>query len=203
MPKTEPKKELPVLPFASQAAWEKWLAREHQKSDGVLLKLAKKDSGIPSVTYAEAVEVALCYGWIDGQSKRVDDEYFVQRFTPRRSRSIWSKINVGKVDALTAAGKMKPAGLAEVERAKADGRWDAAYASPRNVTVPDDLLAALEKNKKAKAFFEQLDRTNRYAVLFRIHGAKKPETRARRIAEFVKMLADQGLLHPSRAKKAG
>ena len=155
------------------------------------LKIAKKNSGIASVDYQQAVEVALCYGWIDGLVRRFDDDFYVQRFTPRRAKSKWSKINRGKVEELIKAGKMKPAGLAEVERAKADGRWDAAYDSPSTIEVPDDLVRALKKKPKARKSFETLNRTNRYAILYQIHDAKKPETRARRIRRFVEML-DEG-----------
>lgn len=152
------------------------------------MKLAKKGSGFASVTYAEAVEVALCYGWIDGQAKRLDDVYYLQRFTPRRARSKWSKINRAKAEKLIESGAMKAAGLREVDRAKMDGRWDAAYDSPSTARVPDDLRAELDKNHKARGFFEALDATNRYAILHRIHDAKRPETRERRIKKFVAML---------------
>jgi uncharacterized protein YdeI (YjbR/CyaY-like superfamily) len=147
------------------------------------------------VTYAEALEEALRYGWIDGQARRIDNEFYVQRFTPRTKRSIWSKINRGKVATLTADGRMHPAGLAEVERAKADGRWEAAYDSVRDAPVPDDLRAFLEKNAKAKKFFESLSSQNRYGILFRLHTAKKPETRAKRFAQFTEMLKKGEKLH--------
>ncbi|MGI8407930.1 MAG: YdeI/OmpD-associated family protein [Actinomycetota bacterium] len=180
--------DYPTCTFASQDHWAKWLAREHSSSDGVWVKIAKKASGIPSVTYAEAVEIALCYGWIDGQVKRLDDDYFVQKFTPRRARSKWSKINVAKVTDLIADGKMQPAGLAEVDRAKADGRWEAAYDSPSTATVPPDLEVALEKSPAAKRFLGTLTSSQRYSILYSIQDAKRPETRARRIAKFVEML---------------
>ena len=180
--------EQPTLSFESQRAFEKWLAKEHKNSDGIWLKIAKKGSGIPTVSYQEALEVALCFGWIDGQMKRYDDDYYVQRFTPRRARSKWSKINVGKVQDLIAAGKMKPAGLAEVGRAKENGRWDAAYDSLTTATVPDDLAAALHKNPKAAATFETLTSSQRYSILYQVQDAKRPETRARRITKFVDML---------------
>ncbi len=182
------KEELPTVPFASEKAWEKWLEKNHADSPGVWVKLAKLESGIPSVTYAQALEVALCYGWIDGQKGAFDDEYWLQRFTPRKPRSKWSKINCAKVEALIAAGRMKPAGLREVEAARADGRWEAAYAGAKTIEVPEDLTLALEKNPKAKAFFATLKGASRYAILFRLHDAKKPETRARRLAQFVAML---------------
>ena len=180
--------DLPTLPFASQSKWADWLAKQHNKSAGVWLKLAKKDSGIPTVTYAEALEVALCHGWIDGQKNSFDEKYFLQKFKPRRPKSIWSKINVEKVERLIASGQMKPAGLKAIEAAKADGRWEQAYASQRNISVPEDFQSALNKNKKAKAFFETLNSANRYALLFRIHTAKKADTRAKRISQFVEML---------------
>ncbi len=175
--------------FRSAAAFEEWLEAEHERSDGIWLEFAKKDSGVPTVTYAEAVEIALCFGWIDGQLKRSDEEgFYRQRFTPRRARSRWSQINREKAEALIAAGRMRPAGLAEVERAKADGRWDDAYAPPSKMTVPDDLRAALDAVPAAAEQWDGLDRRNRYAILYQVHDAKRPETRARRIAKFVDML---------------
>jgi len=188
--------DLPVLAFASSDSWETWLAEQHKSSPGVRLKLAKKGSGIESITYAEALDVALCYGWIDGQANRFDDTYYLQKFTPRRPRSKWSKINRDKVAALVEQGRMQPAGFLEVERAKADGRWDAAYDSPRTATVPADLQEALEANAAALEFFATLNSTNRYAILHRVHDAKRPETRARRIATFVDMLAKHEKLYP-------
>jgi uncharacterized protein YdeI (YjbR/CyaY-like superfamily) len=187
--------ELPTLPFESKKKWADWLAKQHDKSAGVWLKLAKKATGIPSVTYAEALDVALCYGWIDGQKRSFDDKYFLQIFTPRRPKSIWSKINVEKVEQLIASGEMKPAGLKAIEAAKQDGRWAAAYESQKNSSVPEDFLSALEKNKKAKAFFATLNSTNRYAFLFRIHTAKKAETREKRIRQFVEMLEKGETFH--------
>ena len=180
--------ELPTLPFESKKKFTEWLAKNHAKSAGVWMKLAKKATGIPSVTYAEAVEVALCYGWIDGQAGSFDEQYFLQKFTPRRPKSIWSKINVEKVERLIASGEMKSSGLKAVEAAKQDGRWDAAYSSPKNIVVPEDFQSALEKNKKAKAFFESLTGSKRYSFLFRIETAKKAETRMKRILQFVEML---------------
>ena len=177
-----------TLDFDTKAKFRAWLDKNHSKEPGVWIRYAKKGSGIRSIKYDEAVEVALCYGWIDGKVRTVDDDYYMQRFTPRRSKSMWSKINVGKAEALIAAGKMKPAGLAEVERAKADGRWAAAYEAPSNMTVPDDFEKALKKSAKARKFFETLNRSNRYAILYQIADAKKPETRARRIAKFVEMM---------------
>jgi uncharacterized protein YdeI (YjbR/CyaY-like superfamily) len=177
--------------FASAREWGRWLAANHSSEKELWLRLAKKGVGRKTVTRADALEVALCYGWIDGQSKGEDEEYWLQRFTPRTARSKWSKINREAVEALIAAGKMKPAGLAVVEAAKADGRWDAAYASPRNMTVPADLARAMKKRPAAKKFFAGLSAQNRYPILYRIHDAKRPETRARRIAKFVDML-DRG-----------
>jgi len=179
--------ELPVLTFASQEAWRAWLHDHWTDQAGLWLKLAKKASGIPTVTYAEALDVALCYGWIDGQKKSFDESYFLQKFTPRRARSLWSQVNRDKVADLIVRGLMQPQGLAEIERAKADGRWEAAYASPRNTVPPDDLLAALAASPKAEAFFEGLNKTNRYAIVTQIQLAKLPQTRAARIAKFVAM----------------
>ena len=158
--------------------------------------MAKRSSGIASVSLPEALETALCFGWIDGQRKGLDDAWFLQRYTPRRKRSKWSKINRENAEALIEAGRMRPAGLAQVEAAKADGRWEDAYPSPSQMTAPPDLQAELDRNPKAAAFFETLSSTNRYAVLYRIHDAKRPETRARRIAQFVEMLAEGRTLHP-------
>lgn len=180
--------EFQTLAFPSQAKFRAWLDKNHSREPGLWIKYAKKGSGIETVTYAEAVEVALCYGWIDGKVRTVDENYYVQRFTPRRKKSKWSRINRDKAEVLIAAGKMKPAGLAEVERAKADGRWDGAYESAANITVPDDFLRALKKKPKALRFFEDLNKSNRYAILYQIQDAKKPETRERRIAKFVEMM---------------
>ena len=178
--------------------WRAWLERHHAASDGVWLKIAKKASGIASVTHPEALDLALRYGWIDGQRRALDERWFLQRFTPRRSRSVWSKINRDRALELIAAGEMHPAGLREVQRAQADGRFDAAYDGQRVATVPDDLRAALEAQPAAAAFFTGLDSQNRYAVLFRIQTARRPETREKRIAQFVQMLAEGRTLHPPR-----
>ena len=186
----------PVLAFASQAAWREWLEAEHLSSKGLWVKIAKKGSGAETVSYAEALDVALCYGWIDGQKDTFDDRWWLQRFTPRGPRSKWSKINCAKATALIEAGRMRPAGLREVERAKADGRWEAAYDSPSNLTIPQDLADALEANPEAKAFFATLDRTNRYAILYRLHDAKRPATRTQRIEKFVAMLGRGEKLYP-------
>jgi len=186
--------ELP-LAFESKKKWSDWLARQHDKSAGVWLKLAKKDSGISSVAYEEALDVALCYGWIDGQKKGFDEKYWLQKFTPRGPKSIWSKINTEKVEKLIASGEMRTTGLQAVEAAKKDGRWEAAYASQKNISIPDDFRAALDRNEKARAFFETLKSAERYAFLFRIHHAKKPETRARKIQQFIEMLEKREKLH--------
>jgi uncharacterized protein YdeI (YjbR/CyaY-like superfamily) len=180
--------ELPILPFESKKKFADWLAKNHDKSAGLWLKIAKKATGISTVTYAEALDVALCYGWIDGQRNSFDETYFLQKYTPRRPKSIWSKINVEKVERLIASGEMKPSGLKAVEAAKQDGRWAAAYSSQKNIVVPVDFKSALEKNKKAKALFETLTGSRRYSFLFRIETAKKAETREKRIRQFVEML---------------
>lgn len=185
----------PIVEFQDKSAWISWLKKNCDKSTGVWLRLAKKDSGLTSISRNEALDVALCYGWIDGMSKSEGDETWLQKFTPRTKRSIWSKKNRENVQRLIDSGEMQPSGLAEIERAKSDGRWDAAYDSPRTIAVPEDLRQALEKNKKAAKVYEGLDSRNRYAILFRIHNAKKPETRARRIKEFVEMLARGDKLH--------
>jgi uncharacterized protein YdeI (YjbR/CyaY-like superfamily) len=190
------KPDLPVIFFASRDAWEAWLDEHHESSGGVWLKIAKKDSGIESVSYAEALEAALCFGWIDGQKAKLDDEHWLQRFTPRKRASRWSQINRAKAVELIERGEMRPAGLREVERAKADGRWDAAYESQSTATVPDDLRRELDRNPKARDFFAALDSRNRYAILYRVKDAKRPETRARRIAEYVAMLAAGERPHP-------
>ena len=189
------------LPFPDQAAWRAWLAEHHASSDGVWIKFAKKGSGIPTVVYAEAVEESLIHGWIDGQVKRVDDDFYMQRFTPRRAQSRWSKINRAKAEKLIADGRMHPAGLAEVERAKADGRWERAYDSPTTATVPDDLQAALDAEPAAAKAFAELDGNNRYAILHRLQNVKRDETRARKISEYVAMLARGETIHPRRAAR--
>lgn len=192
----DPKPGDPVELFAKPADFERWLRKHHAQASCIWVKYAKKKSGIPSIDWNEAVDVALCYGWIDGQAKSVDETYALQRFTPRGPRSKWSKLNRERVERLIKAGRMQPAGLAEVERAKADGRWDAAYDSPSNAKVPDDLAQALAKSAKAKKFFESLSASNRYSILYRLQEAKKPETRARRLAQFLEMLKRGEKLHP-------
>jgi uncharacterized protein YdeI (YjbR/CyaY-like superfamily) len=189
--------DVPVVSFASQEAWEAWLAKEHERSDGVWLKIAKKGGGVSSPTYQEALDVALCYGWIDGQKGALDADCWVQRFTPRRGQSKWSKINTEKAERLIGAGRMKPAGLRQIELAKADGRWQAAYAGQRAATVPDDLQRALEASPVAKELFDRLNSVNRYAILYRVQDAKRPETRAARIRKFVEMLERGETPHPA------
>jgi len=182
--------DLPVLGFADQPALEEWLEAEYASAPGVYVKLAKKGAGVPSVTYAELVESALCFGWIDGRSNRLDDLFYLQRITPRRSRSVWSQKNVEAAEELIRTGRMRPAGLAAVEAARADGRWERAYAGAATITVPDDLAAALAADPAAQEAFATLDGTNRYAVLWRVHTAASPATRAGRIAALVQMLAE-------------
>lgn len=194
--RTSSEKEIRL--FARPADWEAWLAENHRSSQGVWLRLAKKGSGLRSVTYAEALEVALCYGWIDGQKLGESEQAWLQRFLPRSARSIWSRINREKAQALIASGRMKPAGHAAIDVARKNGNWDAAYESPRAATVPADFQAALDANPQARRFFDDLDRANRYAVLFRIQTVKKPETRARKIQEFIQMLKRQERIHEPR-----
>jgi uncharacterized protein YdeI (YjbR/CyaY-like superfamily) len=194
--KAVPAAELPTLPFATQRAFSDWLADNHASSRGIWLRFAKKASGVASITRAEAIDVALAWGWIDGQGLPGDEATWLQKFTPRGAKSVWSKINREKALALIEAGTMQPSGLAEVERAKQDGRWDKAYDPPSRAAVPDDLQAALAKNKRAAAFFVTLNASNRYAVLWRVQTAKKPETRQKRITELVAMLAREEKLHP-------
>jgi len=189
-------RDRPVLGFASAADWEAWLAENGAVSAGLWLKIGKRGASEPSVTYDEALDVALCHGWIDGQKDTFDEAHWLQRFTPRRPGSKWSRRNRDKATELIARGRMQSAGLREVEAARADGRWDAAYASSSTAEVPDDLQLALDANPAACDFFATLDRANRYAILYRIQDAKRPETRARRIATFVAMLAEGKKLHP-------
>jgi uncharacterized protein YdeI (YjbR/CyaY-like superfamily) len=186
----------PELLFRDRGAWEAWLDKNHATSSGLWLRLARKASGRKSVSYEEALDVALCYGWIDSQGKSEDESYRLQKFTPRAKRSIWSKRNREKALALIKNGQMRPAGLAEVQRAKKDGRWSAAYDSPSRMTVPRDFQAALNRTAQAKAFFKTLDSRNRYAILFRLQTAKRAETRMTRIERFVEMLAKNEKLYP-------
>lgn len=183
-----PEKRLKIVVFKSAAAWASWLAKNHLKSPGIWMRLAKKDSGLSSASYAEALDAALCYGWIDSQKKSFDDKTWLQRFTPRGPKSIWSQVNKKKAMAFKRQGLMKPLGLKAIEDAKKNGNWDSAYASQSSITVPDDLAAAFKRNPAAGAFFKSLKGTDRYAVLFRIHHAKKAATRAAKIAAYVDML---------------
>ena len=191
-----PKTDLPVVLFKDQKAWEAWLRKHFASAAGVWLRVAKKSAQLQSVSYQEALEVALCYGWIDGQKKSFDEECWLQKFTPRGPKSIWSKINRAKALDLIEHGQMRPAGLAAIESAKKNGRWDAAYDSHRTAAPPSDFIIALNKDMKAKAFFATLNSQNRYAILFRIQTAKKVETRQKRINQFVEMLAKHEKLYP-------
>ncbi len=195
------KRDLPVVAFKSQQAWDAWLTSQSAQSKGLWLKLAKKASGITSVSKAEAIDTALCHGWIDGQLYSFDGNYWLIRFTPRQSTSKWSEKNRARALQLVELKRMQSAGLGEIERAKKDGRWDAAYAPQSTAQVPDDLRAALAKNKQAKSFFESLDSTNRYAILHRIQDAKKAETRMARIEKYVAMLIEGKTIYPQKPKK--
>jgi uncharacterized protein YdeI (YjbR/CyaY-like superfamily) len=187
---------LPKLPFASASEWEGWLEDNHAGSEGVWIMMAKKDAGIESVRYPEVLDGALCFGWIDGRREALDERFFLQRFQPRRLRSRWSRINRDKAERLIAEGRMRPAGLAEVERAKADGRWEAAYESQKMSTVPDDLQRELDARPRAKASFGELNRQDRFTILYRLQDAKRAETRARRLAKFVAMLEAGETIRP-------
>jgi len=191
-----PASDYPIVLFADRAAFREWLGRHHASQPGLWLRIAKAASPLRSVTYADALDVALCFGWIDGQKRSYDADSFLQKFTPRQKRSAWSKRNREHVERLIAAGEMHSAGLAAVDAARADGRWDRAYDSPATVTVPEDFAAALAEHPDARAFFETLTGANRYAILYRIQTAVKPETRARRIADFVAKLQRRETLHP-------
>ena len=188
--------DLPIITARSPSQWGKWLAKSHRKLDGVWLRIYKKDSGIKTVTYAEALDEALCHGWIDGIRKSYDAESFIQRFTPRRARSIWSKINIQHVERLTNAGRMKIGGLEAVAAAKGDGRWQAAYDSAKTSEIPQDLLKELARDKKSLAFFKTLNRTNLYSIVWRLQTARKPEIRARRMKAICEMLAKGEKFHP-------
>jgi uncharacterized protein YdeI (YjbR/CyaY-like superfamily) len=187
--------DLPILLFATPPDLEAWLEENHAGSAGLWLKIAKKGSGVESVSYAQALELALCFGWIDSQKRGLDERYFLQRFTPRRPRGKWSLINREKAEGLIGSGAMRPAGLAEVEAAKADGRWEAAYAGQRTAEIPEDLQGELDRSKAAREFFATLDSANRYAILYRLQEAKKPETRERRLRKFVAMLERGEKIH--------
>ena len=186
--------DLPIKLFKDALAWEKWLATHHD-APGLWLKIAKKDQDVRSVNYSDALDVALCHGWIDGLKRACDEQYFLQRFTPRKPRSLWSKLNVARIEKLMKAGRMQPAGLREVERAKADGRWEAAYHAASAMDVPPELAAALKKNAKARKAFEALNATNRYAFCWRVHTAKRPETKQARVEKFVEMLERGEKIH--------
>lgn len=188
-------KEYPTQSFASVHAWEQWLAENHAKSDGIWLRIFKKESGEETVTYAQALDEALCYGWIDGQKNKLDSDSWIQKFTPRRAKSIWSKRNIEHVERLTNEKRMKPAGFQAYEDAKHDGRIANAYDSPANSTVPDDLLQLLEKDIEAKAFFESLNKANKFAITWRLQTAKKPETRQKRMNIILEMLAKGEKFH--------
>lgn len=192
----------PILELSSAAEWAAWLEAHHGRAQGVLLRIAKKGAK-KAVTYAEALDVALAWGWIDSQKQALDADAWLQRFSPRTAKSPWSKINRAKAEAQIAAGTMQPPGLVEVQRAQRDGRWERAYDGARTATVPDDLVAALARNARARAFFETLDSANRYAILYRVQAAKTPETRAERIERFVALCARHETLHPQRAAKGG
>lgn len=184
--------------FANQAEWAAWLEKNHRKAEGLWLRLAKKGSSLQSITYSEALEAALCQGWIDGQKRGESDDAWLQRFVPRSAKSVWSKINREKTTALIATGRMRPAGLAAVESARKDGRWGAAYDSPKSAKVPEDFEAAMNASPRAREFFESLDSANRYALLFRIQTVKKAETRSRKIKAFIRMLERNERIHEAR-----
>ena|ERR687895_1678525 len=188
--------DLPIVSFQSAREWEEWLATNHASSVGIWLRFFKKGSGKPTVTHDEALDVALCYGWIDGQAKKYDELSWLHKFTPRRARSVWSRRNTEHVERLIKENRMKPPGLAEVEAAKADGRWTKAYDSPSKMTMPEDFLKELSKNKEAKAFFETLNKANIYAIAWRLQTAKKPQTREKRMKAILTMLAKGEKFHP-------
>jgi uncharacterized protein YdeI (YjbR/CyaY-like superfamily) len=187
---------LRAIAFSSPEAWERWLDENHHASDGVWIKMGKKQAGVESVRYPEVLECALCFGWIDGRREALDERHFLQRFTPRRSRSRWSRINRDTAERLITEGRMRAAGLAEVQRARADGRWDAAYESQRTIAVPEDLQRELDARPSARAFFDELSSQNRYAILYRLQDARRPQTRARRLKQFVAMLEAGETIHP-------
>lgn len=188
-------KDIPMLPFKTPKSWRAWLETHYAtEPQGLWLRLYKKGRG-QSITYAEALDEALCFGWIDGQKKSYDDDSYLQKFTPRRTRSLWSKRNIEHIERLTQEGRMTPAGQAEVDAARADGRWDRAYDAPSNAQIPGDFLAALDASPKAKAFFETLNKTNRYAIVWRLQTAKKEETRQRRMQQLLTMLERGEKIH--------
>ena len=187
---------LKIIPFSTVEKWEAWLSRNHARSDGIWLRLYKKGSGEASITYTEALDVALCHGWIDSQRGGYDAVSYLQKFSQRRARSVWSKLNTGHAERLIRTGRMRPAGQRQIDMAKEDGRWAAAYASARGAVLPDDFLKAVARNRKAKAFLATLNRHNFYAIVYRLQTAKRPETRVRRIRTFVAMLAKREKFHP-------
>ena len=189
------KADQPVIPFASQRIWEQWLEQNHLEANGVWIQFYKKNSGIASVTYPEALDVALCYGWIDAQLKSIDELSYKQHFTPRRAKSIWSKRNIEHVARLSGEGRMKPAGIKQVEAAQADGRWQQAYDSPANMALPEDFAIELAKNERAFAFYNSLNKTNKYAIGWRIQTAKRPETKEKRMREILEMLEREEKFH--------
>ena len=191
----DPKPDDLILPFASSAAFDRWLARHHAQVSVLWIRHAKKGSGEPSLTWTEAVDVALCYGWIDGQKKSFDDRHWLQKFTRRGPRSVWSKVNISHIERLTAAGRMQPAGLAAVDAAKTDGRWEQAYHSSASAEVPADFVAAVYQDAEARAFYESLNKANRYSIYFRLTTAKKPETRARRFELLLGMMKRGERIH--------
>lgn len=180
--------EAPIKPFAAASAWEEWLAEHHEAELGVWLQIAKKASGIPTVSHEEALDVALCHGWIDGQRKSGDSDYFLQKFTPRRPKSLWSKRNVAKALLLIDSARMRPAGLAQVEAAQLDGRWDAAYDAQRDMVIPEDFLLAVRQDEQAAALFDSLNKTSRFTIGWRLQTAKTAETRTRRFGLLLEML---------------
>lgn len=184
----------PIL-FESEKEWREWLSRHYTQTEGVWMKVAKKSAGVKSITIGDALDTALCYGWIDGQRRSYDDAFYLQKYTPRRPKSLWSKVNIAKVEALIAAGRMQESGFAAIAAAKADGRWDAAYASQRTAETPPELEAALAKNPKAKAFYETLNKTNRYAVIWRLLTAKTEKTKQARLEKMIAMLEDGKTFH--------
>ncbi|WP_178018671.1 YdeI family protein [uncultured Paenibacillus sp.] len=188
--------ELPVMFFGDQQSLENWLENNHETSPGIRLQIAKKNSGVTTVSYDEALESALCYGWVDSQKEKFDEKMWIQRFTPRRAKSIWSKVNKDKAELLITNGRMKPSGFKAIEVAKKNGQWDKAYESQSIASMPEDFAIELERNVKAKAFYETLNSPNKYAILFRIHNAKKQETRAKRIQQFVAMLEKGEKIYP-------
>jgi uncharacterized protein YdeI (YjbR/CyaY-like superfamily) len=185
---TRADQDLPVISFESAGAWDDWLAENHESSSGISMRIFKVAARTQSITYREALEIALCYGWIDGFKKKYDERSWLQKFTPRSARGVWSKVNTQHAERLIAAGRMKPVGLAQVEAAKRDGRWDRAYAPPSAAEVPEDFLAELEKHPAAKAFFATLNKRNTFPIYYRLHSAKRPETRRRRMQEILAMM---------------